>query len=72
MLTTRLRRGYYNSIANKRLSTLVHLFVLLLVIKSLLPLLAVGGAFTLDAVLDDPRVLLNLLKRNSLLRIQNQ
>lgn len=72
MLTARLRRGYYNSIANKRLSTLVHLFILLLVIKSLLPLLAVGGTLTLDAVLDDPRMLLNLLKGNSLLRIQNQ
>lgn len=72
MLTARLRRGYYNSIANKRLSTLVHLFILLLVIKSLLPLLAVGGTLTLDAVLDDPRMLLNLLKGNSFLRIQNQ
>lgn len=72
MLTARLRRGYYNSIANKRLSTLVHLSILLLVIKSLLPLLAVGGTLTLDAVLDDPRMLLNLLKGNSFLRIQNQ
>lgn len=45
---------------------------MLFVVISLLRLLAVRSTLTLDAVLDDPGVLLNLLKRNSLLRIQHQ
>lgn len=45
---------------------------MLLVVISLLSLLAVRSTLTLDAVLDDPGMLLNLLKRNSFLRVQHQ
>lgn len=35
-------------------------------------LFTVGSSFTLDTVLDDPRVVLYLIKRDSLLRVKNQ
>lgn len=41
-------------------------------IKSLLALFAVRGALALYAVFDDPRVLLDLLKWDSLLRVQHK